>query len=71
MIGGRNGLPGAPKIGNNVLIGAGAVLLGDISIGEHAQIGANAVVTHDVPAYTVAVGVPARVVKKIENRDEN
>lgn len=71
VIGGRNGLPGAPKIGNNVLIGAGAVLLGDISIGEHAQIGANAVVTHDVPAYTVAVGVPARVVKKIENRDEN
>ena len=39
VIGGRNGLPGAPKIGNNVLIGAGAVLLGDISIGEHAQIG--------------------------------
>ena len=71
VIGGRNGLPGAPKIGNNVLIGAGAVLLGDISIGEHAQIGANAVVTHDVPAYTVAVGVPARVVKKIGNRDEN
>lgn len=71
VIVGRNGLPGAPKIGNNVLIGAGAVLLGDISIGEHAQIGANAVVTHDVPAYTVAVGVPARVVKKIENRDEN
>lgn len=71
VIGGRNGLPGAPKIGNNVLIVAGAVLLGDISIGEHAQIGANAVVTHDVPAYTVAVGVPARVVKKIENRDEN
>lgn len=71
VIGGRNGLPGAPKIGNNVLIGAGAVLLVDISIGEHAQIGANAVVTHDVPAYTVAVGVPARVVKKIENRDEN
>lgn len=71
VIGGRNGLPGAPKIGNNVLIGAGAVLLGDISIGEHAQIGANAVVTHDVPAYTVTVGVPARVVKKIENRNEN
>ena len=71
VIGGRNGLPGAPKIGDNVLIGAGAVLLGDINIGDHAQIGANAVVTHDIPAYTVAVGVPAKVVKKIENRDEN
>lgn len=66
VIGGRNGLPGAPKIGNNVLIGAGAVLLGDISIGEHAQIGANAVVTHDVPAYTVVVGVPARVKKNLK-----
>lgn len=54
-----------------MLIGAGAVLLGDINIGDHAQIGANAVVTHDIPAYTVAVGVPAKVVKKIENRDEN
>lgn len=66
VIGGRNGLPGAPKIGNNVLIGAGAVLLGDINIGEHAQIGANAVVTHDVPAYTVVVGVPARVIKNLK-----
>ena len=66
VIGGRNGLPGAPKIGNNVLIGAGAVLLGDISVGEHAQIGANAVVTHDIPAYTVAVGVPARVIKYLK-----
>lgn len=69
VIGGRNGLPGAPKIGDNVLIGAGAVLLGDINVGDHAQIGANAVVTHDIPAYTVAVGVPARVIKEL--RPEN
>lgn len=66
VIGGRNGLPGAPKIGDNVLIGAGAVLLGDIRVGNHAQIGANAVVTHDVPAYTVSVGVPAKVIKELE-----
>ena len=42
------------------------MLLGDISIGEHAQIGANAVVTHDVPAYTVVVGVPARDIKNLK-----
>lgn len=48
-----------------LLIGAGAVLLGDIRIGQHAQIGANAVVTHDIPAFTVAVGVPAKVIKKL------
>lgn len=66
VIGGRNGLPGAPQIGNNVLIGAGAVLLGNITIGDHAQIGANAVVTHNIPAYAVAVGVPAKVIKELK-----
>ena len=65
VIGGRNGMPGAPKIGNNVMIGAGAVLLGDICVGDYAQIGANAVVTSDVPAYTVVVGVPAKAIKEL------
>ena len=69
IIGGRNGLPGTPTIGDNVLIGAGAVLLGDIRVGNHAHIGANAVVLHNVPAYTVSVGVPARVIKKIKPKD--
>lgn len=50
-----------PTVGNKVTIGAGARLLGPISIGEEAQIGANAVVVSDVPSYSVAVGVPARV----------
>lgn len=66
VIGGRNGLPGAPKIGDNVLIGAGACLLGDIKVGDHAQIGANAVVTKDVDDKCVMVGVPARCIKKID-----
>ena len=57
------GLP--PQIGNNVMIGAGAVILGDISVGDNSIIGANAVVTHDIPAKSVAVGIPARVVKSI------
>jgi len=52
-----------PEIGNHVFIGAGARVLGGISIGDYAKIGANAVVMHDIPAYTTAVGVPARVIK--------
>ena len=50
---------GLPQIGNNVVIGAGAVLLGDIKIGDNAIIGANAVVLKDVPKNSIAVGVPA------------
>jgi serine O-acetyltransferase len=53
-----------PVIGNFVMIGAGAKILGRVLIGDHAKVGANAVVLHDVPAYAVAVGVPARIVKK-------
>ena len=54
----------ATKIGNNVMIGAGAVILGDLSVGDNAIIGANAVVTCDVPANTVALGVPARIIER-------
>lgn len=50
-----------PTIGNGVVIGAGAKVLGAIWVGDNAQIGANAVVVKDVPAATVAVGVPAKV----------
>jgi serine O-acetyltransferase len=53
--------PCAPTIGNNVDIGAGAKLLGRITIGDNAIIGANAVVLVDVPADSIAVGVPAIV----------
>jgi serine O-acetyltransferase len=52
-----------PTIGNHVQIGAGAVLLGDIRIGDYAKIGANAVVLQDVPVHSVAVGVPAKIIK--------
>jgi serine O-acetyltransferase len=50
---------GAPIIGNNVDIGAGAKVLGKISIGNNVLIGANAVVICDVPDNSIAVGVPA------------
>lgn len=57
---------GAPIVGNNVLIGAGAVILGDIKIGDNSNIGANAVVLEDVPEGCIAVGVPARIIRKKE-----
>lgn len=49
-----------PTIGDNVTIGAGAKVLGPITIGEGSAIGANAVVTKDVPAHSIAVGIPAK-----------
>lgn len=60
VIGGR-GRPGAPVIEDDVLIGAGACILGPVTIGRGAKIGANAVVMIDVPPNATAVGVPARV----------
>lgn len=53
-----------PTIGNNVEIGAGAKVLGDIHIGDNVRIGANAVVLKDVPKDHIAVGVPARIKEK-------
>ena len=51
-----------PQIGNNVIIGAGAQLLGPIIVGDFARIGSNAVVVKDVEADTTMVGIPARPV---------
>lgn len=51
-----------PKIGNGVLIAAGAKVLGNITIGDGAKIGAGSVVLKDVPAHCTAVGVPARAI---------
>lgn len=56
----------SPIIGNNVLIGAGAKVLGPVNIGKNSIIGANAVVIKDIPKNSVAVGIPAKVVKKID-----
>jgi len=53
-----------PTIGNNVVIGAGAKVLGDINIGDNSYIGANAVVIKDVPANSTVVGVPGRITKQ-------
>jgi serine O-acetyltransferase len=56
--------PCAPRIGNNVDIGAGAKLLGPITVGDNVVIGANAVVITDIPPNSVAVGVPARILPR-------
>ena len=52
-----------PTIGDNVFIGSGAKLLGNITIGDNVKIGANAVVLKDVPSNVTVVGIPANVVK--------
>lgn len=54
----------APSFGNNVNIGAGAKILGDITIGNNVDIGANAVVLTSVPENSIAVGVPAKIITK-------
>jgi len=52
------------KIEDNVWLGAGAIILDRVTIGEGAVIGAGSVVTKDIPPYSIATGVPARVIKK-------
>jgi serine O-acetyltransferase len=59
---GGNGNRIAPRIGDNVTIHSGAVVVGDIDIGDGAVIGANSVVLSDVPPDTTVVGTPARIV---------
>ncbi len=59
---------GAPRIGNNVAIGTGASIIGDITIGDHATIGAHAVVTSSVPEHTTVLGIPARPVMPAGNK---
>lgn len=51
-----------PSVGNRVMIGAGAVLLGNIKIGDDCKIGANSVVLSDVPNDSTAVGSPAKII---------
>ncbi|MFC1704390.1 serine O-acetyltransferase EpsC [Candidatus Omnitrophota bacterium] len=53
-----------PTIGNNVVVGTGAKILGDITVGDNSYIGANAVVIKDVPANSTVVGVPGRITKQ-------
>ena len=57
------------RIGKNVWIGAGAVILPGVTIGDNSVIGAGSVVTKDIPANVVAVGNPCRVLREIGEKD--
>ena len=58
------------KIGNNVWIGAGTTVLAGVEIGDNTVIGAGSVVTRSIPSNVVAVGVPCRVVRDIDESDK-
>ena len=53
-----------PTIGNNVVVGGGAKILGNITVGDNSYIGANAVVIKDVPPNSTVIGVPGRITKQ-------
>jgi len=65
MLGGTGNERGKrhPTLGNNVVVGAGAKVLGNIRIGDNVKIGAGSVVVHAVPDHSTVVGVPGRVVR--------
>ena len=70
-LGGKGDMNGGkrhPDIGHNVMIGAGAQILGAISVGDGARIGANSVVTRDVPAGVNVMGIPAQVVCQADQK---
>lgn len=59
----------APTLGDNVVIGAGAKIIGNVRIGNNVTIGANAVVVNDIPDNCICGGIPARVIKMKEKLD--
>jgi serine O-acetyltransferase len=59
-----------PRIGDNVFIGTGAKVLGEIELGDNVRVGANAVVLDDVPANVTVAGVPARIVRVHSGRGQ-
>lgn len=63
-IGGTSHKEKLPILGNNVYVGAGAKIIGDIKVGNNVVIGSNSVVVKDVPDNCLVVGVPGRIIKK-------
>jgi len=60
-----------PTLGDGVLVGMGAKILGNITIGDHCRIGANAVVNKDIPANCTVVGIPGRIVRRDGERTDD
>lgn len=60
---------GAPQLGDNVYVAAGAVIVGNIIIGDNVIIGANSFVNKDIPSGVVAAGVPARVLRSLQEHE--
>ncbi len=58
-----------PTINNDAIIGAGAKILGPINIGKQSRVGANAVVTRNVENFTTVMGIPAKVIKKNDKKN--
>ena len=56
-----------PTLGDNVVVGAGAKILGPLKVGDNAKVGSNAVVVKDVPPATTAVGIPARILEESQS----
>ena len=67
-IGSRNGK--TPHICRNAIIYTNSVVIGDVVVGQGSVVGAGAVVVEDVPEYSVVVGVPAKITKKLKNEDK-
>ncbi len=59
-----------PTIGDHVIVGAGAKVLGAIVIGDHVRIGANSVVLHSVPDHVTVVGIPGQVIRRREEEGD-
>jgi serine O-acetyltransferase len=66
----RHGQDDSPILGNRVDVGCGATILGAIRIGDDCKIGANSVVLQDMPAGSIAVGVPARIILRTSSGDD-
>lgn len=62
-MGGRAGHKGLPIIGDNVVVGTHAQILGNVTVGNNSIVGAGAIVTHDVPDNVVVVGNPAKILE--------
>ena len=59
---------GKINLGNNVMVGMGTIIMPNVTIGEGTMIAAGSVVTRDIPAWTIAAGIPAKVIKQVPNK---